>query len=178
MDTSLFLAINHLPHTAITDAIALALSGAGSAGLIWFALAGWLFLREERKHHSFFLPIGCAGAASGIIVNAILKPLVARPRPDVSLPAIIVGETSWGYSFPSGHATMAFAGAVVLSKTEPRWRWALYTLAILISLSRIYLGQHYPLDVAAGAGLGWSIGHLSVFLCSHGARKGNRTAIL
>jgi len=63
------------------------------------------------------------------------------------------------YSFPSTHATLAWAMAVILSREEPRLKYWFYTLAVLISLSRIYLGVHYPSDVAGGALLGWAIGY-------------------
>lgn len=165
-DTELFTLINHLPHTPVMDAIALAVSGVSAAGMIWFVLAAILFFREEKRHHWFFLPILTAGALSGTIVNLILKPLVARPRPDLAMGAILVGNGLFDYSFPSGHATISFAAAAVLSRIEPRWKALFYILAICISLSRIYLGKHYPLDVITGSLLGWGIGHLSLILCN------------
>lgn len=150
LDTQLFALIDRLPHTGLTDALALTLSGVGTAGIIWFAISIWLFIREEKKDHWFFAPMGLAGGASFIIVELILKPLIGRIRPD----------GSDGFSFPSGHATIAFTMAVVLSRKEPKWKWLFFTLAVFISLSRIYLGKHYPLDVIAGGLLGWGIGML------------------
>lgn len=149
LDQQLFLFINNLPHNGFFDGVALFLSGIGAAGLVWFVLAIVLFLREERRNHRFFIPVVTAGVACGLIVNIILKPLIARPRPTDLLS---------DFSFPSGHATIAFAMATVLSKIEPKWRRWLYGLAGAISLTRIYLGVHYPLDVFAGALLGWGIG--------------------
>ena len=105
-----------------------------------------------------------AGGGSWFIVEVILKPLFARPRPDASA----------GFSFPSGHATIAFAMATVLSKKEPKWRFALFLLAIAIAFSRIYLGKHYPLDVLAGAFLGIIIGWLSLMLASFVPPKSTR----
>ena len=57
-------------------------------------------------------------------------------------------------SFPSGHAATAVAGAIMLSRIWPAGRFVLGALAMLIALSRIYVGVHYPLDIVAGAGLG------------------------
>ena len=150
-DQQLFLLINHLPHNELLDAVALMISGVGSLGAIWFFPGGLLFLKEERKDNWFFLPLIIAGSVSWALVELILKPLVARPRPD----------GSGGFSFPSGHATIAFACAIVLSKKEPRLRWLWFTLATLISLSRVYLGKHFPLDILAGASIGFIIGVLT-----------------
>lgn len=163
MDTQLFFAINHLPHTNLTDAVAAALSGAGTAGMIWFIIALIMFLREEKKDHWFFAPFLFAGGASYLISEIILKPLVGRVRPSLEMGAIIVGTQSNDPSFPSGHATIAFAMATVLSRVEPRWKLWLYLVATLIALSRVFLGQHYPLDVLAGSLLGWGIGIITLF---------------
>ncbi len=172
-DQSLFFLINHLPHTSLTDGLALALSGVGTAGLIWFVIAAYLFFREEKKDHWFFLPVFLAAGASWMIVELVLKPLVGRVRPDEFMGAIIVGNGADGYSFPSGHATIAFAMAVVLSRKEPRWKPWLFLLAALIAFSRIFLGKHYPLDVIAGGLLGWGIGHLSHIVCYHVSKHSN-----
>jgi len=152
LDRQLFFVVNGSYHTPVLDTLALVLSGVGTAGIIWFLIAVILFMREEKKDHWFFASVGLAGGASFIIVELMLKPLVGRMRPD----------GSEGFSFPSGHATIAFAMAVVLSQKEPKWKWLFYMLAVLISLSRVYLGAHYPLDIIAGSALGLTIGFLSL----------------
>lgn len=151
LDQQLFLLTSHLPHNELFNTLALMFSGVGSLGAIWFFLGGLLFLREEKRDHWFFLPLFLAGSVSWLLVELFIKPLVARLRPD----------GSDGFSFPSGHATIAFACAVVLAKKEPRLRWLWFTLATLISLSRVYLGKHFPLDVLAGALIGLIIGILT-----------------
>lgn len=162
LDRQIFLLINGLPHPSWGDTLALVLSAVGTSGIIWFVLAGILFIREERRNHWFFVPLLLAAAGSWLTVEKILKPFVARLRPSLEIGAIMVGEAKDTYSFPSGHATIAFAMAVILSHREPRWRRHFFILAILIALSRIYLGVHYPLDVIAGSLLGFAIGNLSL----------------
>lgn len=169
-DTQLFLFTNHLPHWEIMNLLAQFLSGVGTAGIIWFILAAILFLKEEKKDHWFFLPVLFSGGISWVLVEKIMKPLVGRVRPSAEMGAIIVGAINGDFSFPSGHATIAWAMAVVLSKKEPKAKWMFYVLAILISLSRIYLGKHFPLDVISGALLGWGIG-LASLTASHFFQK-------
>ncbi len=171
IDQQLFFLINHLPHGWIFDQVALFLSGVGTAGIIWVLVGFFLFLREEKRDHRFWLPLFLSGAGAWFFSEIILKPLIGRPRPLEAMGAIIIGEASGDPSFPSAHATIAFAMAVVLSQKAPRRKWMFYLLAILISLSRLYLGKHYPLDVIVGAFVGIIIGWLSLMLGSFAQRK-------
>lgn len=148
LDQQLFLLINHLPHNEFFDMVALFVSGVGTAGIIWLLFGAWLFFREEKRDHFFIAKLGSIGIATWVLVEKILKPLIARPRP-IPIPG--------DFAFPSGHAAIAWAMAVLLSQKEPRFRWVFYLLAAAISFSRIYLGKHFPLDVVAGGVLGWGI---------------------
>jgi undecaprenyl-diphosphatase len=67
-------------------------------------------------------------------------------------------------SFPSGHTTIAFAAATVLSYYRPRWTPAFFLLAVAIGFSRVYVGVHYPLDVLGGAILGLLVGGIVIAL--------------
>lgn len=164
LDHRLFLTLNHLPHSLFTDWFALWLSGIGVGGLIWLLISIWVFLKVEKKDHWFFLPVIVATAISEFAANIALKDFFARNRPPLSLGAIFVSTPPNDYSFPSGHATFAWALAVVLAGKEPRAKYLFYILAILISLSRIYLGVHYPADVIYGSLVGVVIGWFSLWL--------------
>lgn len=95
-----------------------------------------------------------------------LKHLVNRPRPfeqqqvnlRVSLSA--ASNLSESGSFPSGHANNAFMVAAFLAACIKRKRIVFYSVAGLVSLSRVYLGVHFPSDVLMGALLGWGITQL------------------
>ena len=156
LDQQLFLFLQRLPHLPLFDFLALALSGVGTAGFIWFVIGVVIFAREEKKDHWFFLPLGVAFLVGWLAVEEVFKPFFGRMRP--------LGASLDGFSFPSGHATIAWALARILAWEEKRWRWRLYGLAILIAFSRIYLGAHYPFDVVAGAIFGLGIGSASLWL--------------
>jgi undecaprenyl-diphosphatase len=161
-DKTLFLFLNHLPHNFPTNWMALMLSGAGTAGIVWFVLGILLILKEEEKDHWFIFPIFFATGLSLIISEILTKAFFARVRPTPDMGAIIVGVQNTDPSFPSTHATVAFAMAALLSYKEPKLKWFFYALAAFISFSRIYLGRHYPLDVIAGGFIGFCIGKLTV----------------
>lgn len=171
LDQSIFIHINHLPHPWIMNVIAQLLSGVGFAGIIWFVIGALLYFREEKKDRRFVLRMAAMGVFTFILNELLLKPIIGRLRPTVEMGAIIIGSNdAHTFSFPSGHAAIAFAAAFVLSKKESKFRWIFYGLAILISVSRIYLGKHYPFDVVGGAVIGWSVGRITL-LGMHVHRK-------
>lgn len=154
LDRSVFLFINHLPHTAVSNDMALLLSGIGGGGLVWILLGLFLFFREEKKDHYFIIPFLATGISTFILVEGIMKPLIGRFRPAVDMGALIIGSVDHSKSFPSGHAAIAFALAGLIVAKEKAWKIWVYPLAVAICLSRIYLGKHYPLDVIGGAVVG------------------------
>ena len=93
------------------------------------------------------------------LFTTVVKRLVGRGRPmhfdDTGLFGRVVNLWDWTYqSFPSGHATTAFALAAVLGFLSERWFYPALVLAAVIGVSRVALGVHYPSDVLAGAVVG------------------------
>ncbi len=142
---------------SVLDPILEGITYAGSFGAIWLLLAVVLSGFSWRRP-SLAVRTGAtilvAEAVSGGVKDWLdrERPPLRDPDPEplVSLPA-----TS---SFPSGHATVAFACATMLALAVPRLSRPLFALAALIAFSRVYVGVHYPLDVLAGAVLGVGLG--------------------
>jgi undecaprenyl-diphosphatase len=136
------------------DWLFVALSIAGYAGLFWIGLAVVLSLVERRPVLS--TAALTAGTVWGADLLALgLKALAGRARPYETLrEADPLLRADVGGSLPSGHATTAFAGAVILAYLFRRFAVPLLALAALTAYARVYVGVHYPLDVLLGAVVG------------------------
>lgn len=105
-----------------------------------------------------------AVAATAHLIYRKLKRGTARVRPfeldgfDPTVPALDK------YSFPSGHTLHAVSFALVIVSHYAFLGWLLFPFAVLVALSRVILGLHYPTDVVAGAGLGGTLAWLSMLL--------------
>jgi len=93
-----------------------------------------------------------------IISQAIvhsLKKILSRERPYKIIEHLnTFGINMKDYSFPSGHTTASFSIATTIALNIPRLTIIVFTLAMIVGISRIYLGVHYPTDVVAGILLG------------------------
>jgi undecaprenyl-diphosphatase len=111
----------------------------------------------------FRLAIGLALAGVGVYALAkVVKHFVLRGRPDTLLDDVIIrGAAPHGLGFVSGHIGVVTALALVAFPWLPRWgRWAVVAAAVLVFLTRMYVGAHLPLDMIGGAGLGLAVGGL------------------
>jgi membrane-associated phospholipid phosphatase len=103
--------------------------------------------------------LGAEALADSIIVHSVLKELTQRPRPREG--GGIGRFFTGGNSFPSGHATNAFAFATVIAneyKDRPLVRWGAYGVAGLVGVSRFTGRKHFLSDVVVGSAIGYGIG--------------------
>lgn len=168
LDDFLFTFINHLPHNIVSDSFFAFFSLLGDWRIAWILLFIGLFIYRIRKDKVEWIAIPIAVGLTFLIVSLILKNVVARPRPQHFITqTIVTWDTTDSWSFPSFHAALSFAIAYIFSKRFPRWKYWFWLTAILICVSRIYLGKHYPSDVVAGALIGMGIGYFSLHFSTH-----------
>lgn len=123
-------------------------------GYLWGVLALGLILFGEPADRSYVL-VGGGISIINIAIFRLFKLLFARPRP-VFTTFGLRSRFMDRYSFPSGHATTSFGLAFVISHCYPLLaaQVVVYLVAGTIALSRVYMKEHYPLDVICGALLG------------------------
>jgi membrane-associated phospholipid phosphatase len=156
LDLALLRAMRTRGHTPARDRTVARFSRLGEHGLLWLAAsATGAAVDPERR------PVYRRAAltvAATYAFNQGIKLFVRRPRP--RLEGLTPLSSAWSdRSYPSAHASTAFAGARILSRALPAA--PLYAVAGTLALSRLYLGLHYPSDVLAGASLGAAIGELA-----------------
>ncbi|MCE5314315.1 MAG: phosphatase PAP2 family protein [Armatimonadota bacterium] len=179
IDAAVFHYINSELASPVMDRLMLIATmlglGITQAGLcLAFIMLGWWANKENLRR------AGYAGltalAFSGVAVQ-IAKHLWDRPRPLLSMFDVrVVNETLFAHSFPSGHTTTAFAVIVACCIFLPKLRWLLIPLAFATGLSRVYLGVHFPLDVAYGALIGSLVGVASAALVGNETEERNAPA--
>jgi undecaprenyl-diphosphatase len=136
------------------DVVMSATTGFGSLSAVGGSTAAFYFSGRPGLRRATGL-VACSWlGATAVLVG--VRAVVARPRPHGA-------DAEWYDSaFPSSHATSYFAAATVYALKFPRLAPTLGAVGALVALSRVYLGEHWPTDVLAGAALGTGAGLLAV----------------
>lgn len=162
---------NLFPHSPFFNHLFSFFSFSGNSILVWILLIILILIFEERKNPGiskkdklFALLFFAAFFLTALIVEFPLKNLFHRPRPQLNINHQLSTTYSCptNFSFPSGHASTAFAAATVLSFFDKKRKWFYYFLATIIAYSRIFLGCHYFFDVSLGAMIGFIIGKIII----------------
>jgi undecaprenyl-diphosphatase len=104
--------------------------------------------------------------------SQLIKQWVGRLRPCKELDWVhLLVNCSSGKSFPSSHAVNSFGQALVWSWRYPKYRYAIFGLAFLVAISRVFVGVHYPFDVAGGAIIGIVCATAILLLHRHGLSR-------
>ena len=88
------------------------------------------------------------------VAYRLIKPYFGRLRPCDVLPGVHILAQAGKYSFPSNHAANMMALSVITLFFYRRYGWLIFSIALIVGYSRIYVGVHYPLDVLSGFVLG------------------------
>mgnify|MGYP000135605681 FL=1 len=104
----------------------------------------------------------------GVLVYKLLKERLVRERPFIRHGDIVCAAAPLDrYSFPSGHTLHAVSFSMVYASQVPQLAWILAPFALLVALSRVILGLHYPTDVVAGAAIGAGLATASIAMTAN-----------
>ena len=170
-DSSILLWIQDSLRAGFLTPVVKVITHLGDKGALWILIT--LALLCFRKTRRLGILCGIAMAIGLVVTNLVIKNWVARVRPYEVIPGLncIVGLAD-DWSFPSGHTTNSLACAWVLFRCAPRkYGVPALVVAILISLSRLYVGVHYPTDVLGGAVIGLGSACLALWLVPKAEKK-------
>ena len=155
VDLAIYKRMRRLGHTPETVSLVRKYSRLGEHGAVWLAGGVAAAIVDRKRRRRWLRATAAVGAAYA--TSTSIKLAVGRKRPAIEdLPHLMATPT--GLSFPSSHTTSSFAAARAFGILVPGA--PLQIAAAAMGLSRLYLGVHYPSDVAAGAALGTLIGSL------------------
>ncbi|MBI5520361.1 MAG: phosphatase PAP2 family protein [Desulfovibrio sp.] len=173
LDLDLQLLLNQQWRNAVLDVVLPVFSLRAPFFILLAGLLVWRSALRGKGQAAYFILIVLVMGITDLTCN-VVKHAAERARPQhtvagtyyqesgqwVRLPADQAQKRETGSSFPSAHAANTAAGAVLAMFLWPRLRRGLWALPLIVGWSRVYLGKHYPLDVAAG----WLLGALMGWL--------------
>lgn len=150
------LYLNHLSHTQSIASFFKVISRLGD-GTFWYVMLGLVWLQMGWAFGLQLLYVVITGSL-GTAIYKFLKQKTVRPRPYQVHQVIILGERPLDhFSFPSGHTLHAVMATIVFGYIQPILLIIMLPFTLLVALSRMVLGLHYPSDVIVGALIGSSV---------------------
>lgn len=113
-------------------------------------------VNKTKNSYAFYVFVSVVSAS---LIAQVLKVIIGRARPifyeALNMTGFFPFTADWAFnSMPSGHTTASFAGLVMLGLLAPKIKWFTWTLAVIIGVSRVCCGAHWPTDVILGAFIG------------------------
>lgn len=155
LDTQIFYLLNNLAgQSPFFDGVIVFLASYLAYILVALFLALLFFSQYQRREKLQILLItGVATLIARFGITEIIRFFYHRPRPFLTLQVHqLLPETSW--SFPSGHATFFFALSTVVYLYNKKWGTRFFVATVLMTVSRVIAGIHYPSDIIGGAVIG------------------------
>jgi membrane-associated phospholipid phosphatase len=162
LDHAIYAAVERTPTPGLDLAMS-RLSRAADYSRLSLASAAVLALRGRRGRRAATMGLASVGITA-TVVNALVKPLGRRRRPDRAAADVPLGRhvpMPITRSFPSGHTAAAFAFATGVGHVMPRAAIPLRALAATVAYSRVHTGVHYPGDVLVGALMGTTLAQIT-----------------
>lgn len=157
-DDRVDIAFDRLRGHRVADRVFYGASELGDFSLLWLILGAAKGLRSER-HWDAAVRLAGGVAVEFVLVNAVIKSIFRRRRPPWEVERPLRVRKPRSSSFPSGHATSAFASATLLAENDPLGP-VYYAAAALVASSRVYVRLHHASDVAVGIAVGLALGRL------------------
>jgi membrane-associated phospholipid phosphatase len=160
--------------TPTLDRVFRGVSRSADHSKLWMATAALLATTGGERGRRAAVNGVASIALTSTVVNAVLKPIGARRRPDrmtYNVPVARQVTMPKSTSFPSGHAASAFAFAAGVATADPRAGIPLHAVAALVAYSRVHTGVHYPADVVVGALTGSALAPVATAVVGRGRRR-------
>lgn len=173
LDRNIYRAVAATPTPTLDEAMR-KLSMVADHSMLWFGIAGLTALFGGRRGRRAAFDGTVSILLTSAVVNAGLKPVLPRERPDRELHQVIVARhvpLPASTSFPSGHSASAFAFANGVSGEMPELAVPLRLAAAAVAWSRVHTGVHYPGDVISGSLIGGAVGETVGWLRRRRDRK-------
>jgi undecaprenyl-diphosphatase len=163
LDSALCVSVSHTSQYRLIRDLFRLLSRLGD-GVFWYTLMAAILITQQSDGLRPVLHMAIVGL-TGTLLYKWLKRKTHRPRPaQVHQDVWVTGKPLDYFSFPSGHTLHAVVFSVIALSYYPQLAFILMPFTIMVAMSRVVLGLHYPSDVLAGAAIGYLIAQLSFSL--------------
>ncbi|MEK7114002.1 MAG: phosphatase PAP2 family protein [Patescibacteria group bacterium] len=174
LDTQLFLLLNNLAgQSPFLDSVIVFFASYLAYILLVFFLAFLFFSQyQNREKLQIFLVTIISSIVARVGVTELIRFFYHRPRPFTDLPVHqLLASSEW--SFPSGHAAFFFAMATAVYLYNKKWGIAFFIAVILMTISRIIAGVHYPSDIVGGALIGIIVAYITFRILTNKSQYAN-----